>query len=65
MAQSSTHRTLTVLALTALVAACGPSTAPEVRVPFDTDAALADYEAVGTLISWKEIAGRTRTRTRP
>lgn len=56
MAQSSTHRTLAVLALTALVAACGPSTAPEVPVPFDTDAALADYEAVGTLISSSDLA---------
>jgi hypothetical protein len=56
MAQSSTHRTLTALALTALVAACGPSTAPEVPVPFDTEAALADYEAVGTLLSSSDLA---------
>jgi len=65
MAHPLSHRTLPVVALAALVAACGPTTAPEVPIPFDAEAALADYEAVGTLVSSPDLdalqalAGRT------
>jgi hypothetical protein len=56
MPHARIRRLLPLLALASLAAACDPSTAPEASTPFDTDAALADYEAVVGLIASSDLA---------
>jgi hypothetical protein len=51
------HRTFTMLALAALAAACETSTAPDLDAPFDTEAALADYQAIEGLLASSDWAG--------
>jgi hypothetical protein len=55
----------TILALAALAAACEPGTAPDLDAVLDTDAALADYDAVESLFAspdwegFRALGGRT------
>lgn len=63
--RSSRRSRFLLLPLAVLIVACGESTAPSVDASLDTDAALADYDAVASLLAspdwqaFQALAGRT------
>jgi len=59
-----TARLFSLMTITAVVAACGETTAPDLGLELDTDAAAADYEALESLFASEGWAGFEALGTR-
>jgi hypothetical protein len=57
MTQHRLARTATILTGAAFAVACGDSTAPELGAELDTDAAVADYEALDAALGSTDLLG--------
>lgn len=57
MLNTRRSRLAAIAMLGALASACGTSTEPDVLEQLDTDAAMADYEALGAVLGSAEFAG--------
>jgi hypothetical protein len=57
MLKTRLNRLATIAAMSVFAAACDSSTGPDLEMPLDTDAALADYQAMDAALGSAEFAG--------